>query len=263
VSQGHPGSARIAALGRYAIEVVRDVHGIMRLLRQTGRVLDRLERGETFRQAHALANQSIFFVVVIMGFCGAILVVQACTQAQRIIGDLTVIGPGFLQLVVREFGPTIVAFMIAARYGAGAAAELGAMQITEQIDALRMAGADPESYLVAPRIAGGVIGMLPMVILGTAVAFVGGYAGAHYGFGIGWESYFRLSMVVHGDVLIAISKSLAFGVAVPLVSCYAGLAARGGAPGVGRATTWAVIWSCLAVLLLDLLIGGVGYLVLR
>ena len=251
----------VAKVGRAAIDGGGNARELGSLLLKVTQALGRLERPEMFRQAFALANSSIFFIVVIMGFTGAILVVQACMQGQRVIGDLGIIGPGFLQLMVREFGPTIVAFMIAARYGAGVAAELGAMTITEQVDALRMAGADPVGYLVAPRVTGGLMGMLPIVVLGTGVAFLTGYVAAHYGFGVGRDTYFRMNLVEYGDVVIAVAKSLAYGIAIPLVSCRAGLSAFGGAPGVGKATTRAVIGSCITVLLLDVVIGGIGYLV--
>jgi phospholipid/cholesterol/gamma-HCH transport system permease protein len=261
MSGAAPAQGLLARLGAMTLALSRDAVGILALGRQVVAGLGRMEPRLVFAQAYELANRSLFFVVVIMSFTGAILVVQACTQALRVVGDLTIIGPGFIQLLTREFGPTIVAFMIAARYGAGVAAELGAMTITEQVDAVRMAGADPASHLVLPRVLGGLIGMLPIVIFGTAIACLAGFVVAHQGFGVGWATYFRTYMVDTGDVVIGVAKSLAFGVAVPLVSAFSGLRAFGGAPGVGQATTWAVIASCLTVLGLDVLIGGVGYVV--
>ncbi len=253
------GGGWLAGVGRAALAVLGDALAILDLGRRAVLALPRLEPRLALEQAFALGNRSLFFVVVIMAFTGAILVVQACTQAERVIGDLSIIGPGFLQLMVREFGPTIVAFMIAARYGAGVAAELGAMQITEQVDALRLAGADPPGHLVLPRVVGGLVGMLPVVVLGTAVAFLSGYLAARAGFAVGRDTYFRTYLVVGGDVAIGVTKAVCFGAAVPLVSAFMGLSARGGAPGVGRATTRAVIASCLTVLALDVLIGALGY----
>lgn len=215
------------------------------------------------RQAYELGNRSALFVTVIMAFVGAIMMIQAATQAQRIIGDLSTIGPGFLQLLVREFGPTIVALMVAARYGAGVAAELGTMSITEQLDALRLSGADPVPYLVVPRVGGGLVAMLPVVVLGVGVAFCAGAVVGRSMFGIGWDTYFNLRLVTGVDVTVGVAKSLAFGAAVPLIACHAGLCARGGAPGVGRATTAAVIGASIGVLFLDLVIGGLGYLAAR
>jgi phospholipid/cholesterol/gamma-HCH transport system permease protein len=253
----------IVRLGAWSIDRGRDLTAIIGLLLSAATSLRGVERREVFRQAFELANRSIFFVVLVMSFVGAILVVQACTQAQKVIFDLTMVGPTFLQLLCREFGPTIVALMIAARYGAGVAAELGAMQVTEQVDAIKMAGADPVPYLVLPRVLGGLIGMVAIVTLGTGVAFVAGGYAARWGFGVGWDTYFRLGTIGRGDPLVGVIKALSYGVAVPLVSAWAGLSATGGAAGVGRATTRAVIGSSIAILLLDLVIGAVGYLGLR
>ena len=96
----------------------------------------------------------------------------------------------------------------------------------------------------------------------TAVAFVAGGLAARGAFGIGWDTFFSLRLVELSDVLLGTTKTLAFGFAVPLVACHAGLSARGGAPGVGRATTYAVIGGSTAVLFLDLLIGTIGHAVL-
>jgi len=193
-----------------------------------------------------------------MGFTGGILVIQAAFQVRRQIGDLSIVGPAFLQLMVREFGPTIVAMMVAARYGAGVSAELAAMRVSEQVDALRMSGAEAAPALVAPRVIAGLVGMLPLVIYGTLIAYVSGGFAAQAAFGVSWHSYASTGMVDAVDVVVGLAKSVAFGVAVPLVASQAGLAARGGSAGVGRATTRAVIASSLTVLALDFFLGAVG-----
>jgi phospholipid/cholesterol/gamma-HCH transport system permease protein len=259
----HLGVAASRAIGRFTLGVARDVRGIVALLEGSMASLRELEGRGVALQAYQLANRSAFFVFVVMSFTGAIMVIQGCTQAKRILGDMSAIGPAFLQLATREFGPTIAALMVAARYGAGVGAQLGAMTITEQVDALRMTGATPEGYLVAPRIVGGLIGTLPIAILGTATAYIVGGLAARYGFGVGWDTYFKLNLVQVSDALIGSAKALAYGVAIPLVACFAGLRARGGAPGVGRATTYSVIVGSTAVLFLDLCIGTVGYLLQR
>jgi len=153
--------------------------------------------------------------------------------------------------------------MVSARYGAGIAAELGAMRVSEQVDALALTGADPGRYLVAPRVVGGVIGALPVAVLGTAVAFVAGAVVARQGFRVGWDTYFGTQLVGLSDVVVGVAKALAYGVAVPLVASERGLSARGGAPGVGRVTTAAVIGASTAVLVLDLVISTLGYVIER
>lgn len=234
---------------------------LWRLLLATGRALSQLDRRAAVAQAYQLCRSvSVFFIVVVMSCVGAILVLQSASQIKRLLGDMSLIGPAFLQLVVREFGPTIVALMVAARYGAGVAAELGAMRISEQIDALRMTGAEPVPYLVLPRVVGGVVGMIPLAIFGTAVAFAAGGVTAQHVFGIGWDTYAGTRLVSLDDVFLGLAKAGAFGAAVPLVACQAGLATRGGAPGVGRAATQAVIGGSILVIALDFVLGALGYL---
>lgn len=252
----------LALLGSKAQEFFDDVTGILKLLMLSLRFLKQAELKHVTQQVYQIGNKSLFFVSVIMGFTGAIMIVQASSQLENIVGDLTVVGPSFLQLIVREFGPTVAAMMIAARYGAAVAAEIGAMKTTEQIDALRMAGAHPIPYLVVPRLIGGLIGTIPIAIFASLVAFTVGGIAANFVFNVGWDTYFRTFMVSSNDVIVGVVKSACFGVAVPLVSCFAGLQARGGAPGVGRATTYAVIGSSVAVLILDLVVGVWGFIFL-
>lgn len=254
-----PALRALAVLGRGVVALARVARDLWQLLHACGRFVDRVEPGEVVRQTYGVANRSLVLIAVVMGFTGAILVIQASVQALRIIGDLTLIGPTFLQLLVREFGPTIVAMMVAARYGAGIAAEIGAMVVTEQIDALRMAGEEPAAYLVTPRIVAGIVGMLALSVFGSAIAFAAGGLAAFKGFGVARATYFRLDLVDGGDLAVGLVKAALFGLAVPLVSSHFGLAARGGAAGVGRATTRAVIGSSLAVLILDITIGAVAY----
>ncbi len=252
----------VSIAGKRTHEILSDAVGILRLLAQTIRFARAVERRHIVEQVYLLGNKSLLFVGIIMGFTGAIMVIQASMQLENIVGDLSIVGPSFLQLIVREFGPTVAAMMIAARYGAAVAAELGAMKTTEQIDALRMAGAHPVPYLVAPRVFGGLLGTVPIAIFAAATAFCVGGVAANSVFGVGWDTYFRVFMVRPADVVVGLVKAASFGLAVPLVSCFAGLQARGGAPGVGRATTYAVIGSSIAVLMLDLAVGVLGYLFL-
>ncbi len=239
-------------VGQVARELVWLLGAVMTRARQ-------VEMRELLRHAYEVGNRSVLFITVIMGFVGAIMVIQACLQAARIIGDLSAVGPGFLQLLIREFAPTIICLMVAARAGAGIAAEIGAMTITEQIDALSLSGAEPVAYVVAPRVFGGVLGIIPLVIWGALVAHFSGGMAASGSFDVPWQTYLGLQFVDVSDVVLGAAKALAFGIAVPLVACHAGLHASGGAPGVGRATTGAVIVGSLVVLLLDLLIGTVGH----
>lgn len=253
----------MGATGRAVLFVGTQLGLLVLLARDVVTRVFRVERREVVRHAFEVGNRSLFFVAVIMAFVGAIMVIQASTQALRVIGDLSTIGPAFLQLLIREFGPTIICMMVAARVGAGMAAEIGAMTITEQIDALRLNGAEPLSYLVAPRVLGGILGTLPVVVLGSLVAHGSGGLAATQLFGVAWETYLGTQLLGPGDVALGVAKTLSYGAAIPLVACQAGLAASGGAPGVGHATTRAVIVGSISVLGLDLVIGTLGYAIER
>ena len=230
-----------------------------RLLWQALRAVPQVEPWLVFRQAFMLMNQSLLFVGATMAFVGAILVLLAADQLAYLISDLSMVGPVFLQLLVSEFGPTIVALLLAARYGAAVAAHIGTMAMTEQLDALRMAGANPIVYLVAPRVLAGVLCFVPMAVFGVAVAFGTGAWVASHAHGVGWDTYVNTRMTHIHDVAVGCTKALAYGVAVPTVAAFAGLRAHGGAPGVGRAATQAVIRASVAVLAIDLLVGALGY----
>jgi phospholipid/cholesterol/gamma-HCH transport system permease protein len=238
---------------------VREVGSITLLLRDGVLAMGRADRREVAAQAYELANRSTLFVALTMGFMGTILVSEAAEQAERLVGDTTIIGPSFLQLLIGEFGPALVALMLAARYGAGAAAEIATMRVTEQVDALRMSGADPAAYLVAPRLWAGLLGCVPMTVVGIGAAYGCGAVAGRVAFDIPWSTYFGLQMVRGGDVVVSVCKTFLFGVAVPLMACRAGLQAVGGAPGVGRATTLATVRGLVLLLCLDFITGLTGF----
>lgn len=202
-------------------------------------------------QAYEAGNRSVVFVAATMGFMGMIMVIQACYEAQRLVGDYALVGPGFLELLVREFAPTIGALMIATRVGAGIAAELGSMAVTEQLDALEMCGADPVAELVAPRVAASALMLPALVVLGGAAAEGAGLFAARVAFQVPPEQFWNTRLLTGGDAVVGLIKAATYGAAIPVISARAGLLARGGSTGVGNATTRAVIESSLAIIILD------------
>jgi phospholipid/cholesterol/gamma-HCH transport system permease protein len=224
--------------------------------------LPTLRLAEVAEEAYEVVGRSAFFVCVTMGFTGAILVMQAAGQAANVLGDTSPIGAAFLQLLVREFGPLVSALLVAARYGAGVAASIAARVVTEQVDALRLSGVQPVPFLVAPRVWGAMLGILPLVILATAVCWGAGAWVASSFYGIGLQTFASVQQVSFADVCLGLLKALLFGVAIPVVSAHAGLAAKSGAQAVGNATTRAVIDASVTLLCLDLLLSALGYAVL-
>ncbi len=251
----------VAALVEAAVAVVGELRGVAALFVTTVRFTfqRRLDLGAVATQMYEIGNRSLVFVSVVMGFIGMILVYQAGLQLLRVIPDLTDLGPTFIALLVSELGPTICALMIVTRVGAGIAAEIGSMVVTEQVDALRMCAADPVDYLVKPRFVASVAMTFMLGILSTGVAFFTGMLTALVFFGVNPRTFADFRVVDSGDLVIAVVKCLAYGAAIPIVSSYSGLTARGGSEGVGRATTRAVVNASLTVIMLDFAIGALGY----
>ena len=218
------------------------------------------DRGESRRMAHRYANGSTGFVVVAMAFVGMIMVYQSTEQLARAIGDTQLVGATFLKLLVRVLGPTVMGMLLACRVGAGIAAEIGAMAVTDQLDAMRMCAADPIEALMVPRLRGAVVASLSLVVIGAAAAILAGLATGVVCFAMSPATYWNLSLIGFSDVIQGVAKALVYGVAVPIVSGACGLAARGGARGVGQATTDAVVGSSFAIVALDSLISMISHL---
>jgi phospholipid/cholesterol/gamma-HCH transport system permease protein len=236
---------------------------IYRLLRLTvrGSLEGGLERGAVLRQMYEIGNRSLVFLCIVMGFMGMILTYQAGLQTQRVVPDLSLLGATFLELLVRDLAASICALMLATRVGAGIAAEIGSMVVTEQVDALHMCGADPVKYLVCPRFLAS-LGMFAMlVVLAAGVAVLTGTWTASAFFGLNPRTFLNLSLLSTGDLIVGFAKCIAYAAAIPVISAHAGLTAFGGSEGVGSATTRAVVGSSLAVIVLNFVISGTGYLI--
>lgn len=218
----------------------------------------RLERPEFFRQMNAIGLQSLGFICLVLGFVGAILVYQAGLQALRIVPDTSNVGASYLELLVRDLAASITGLMLATRVGAGIAAEIGSMKVTDQLDALRLCRTDPIDYLVAPRVAACLIVTPMLTIFGGAVAMFTGAGVGYFAFDINPTVFLDGRYIDLGDLVTGLTKSLAFGVSIPLVAAHAGLYTTGGSEGVGNATTKAVVGSSLAVIILGFVIGALA-----
>lgn len=155
--------------------------------------------------------------------------------------------------IISELGPVLTALMIGGRVGAGMAAELGTMKVTEQVDALRALGTDPIAYLVVPRLFA-VIVMLPLLTaLADMIGVLGGMMVASGELSVPAAFYGRslLQFLTIGDLMRSLAKSVVFAVIIGGVACYNGLNTRGGADGVGRATTRTVVVASITVLISD------------
>ncbi len=250
----------IDVVTNYFARAIEDASLFRRVVVRTlvGAFAGRRPRGEVLRQMYQVGNKSLLFVCVTLGFIGMVLVFQTCLQVNRITGDLSQVGGEFIKILVHEFGPSLTAMMLATRVGAGIAAEVGSMVVTEQIDALRMNNVDPIDYLIVPRFLASLMMTGVLASVGVAVALGMGALTAYSSFHLNPVVFFDPSRVHVGDLITGLVKCVAYGAAIPVVSGFCGLTARGGSEGVGAATTRAVISSSFVVILLDFVISGVA-----
>jgi phospholipid/cholesterol/gamma-HCH transport system permease protein len=244
---------------------VDHARGLGRLLARTiaAALHGKRPTGEVVRHMYWIGNKSLLFVGVTLGALGMVLVFQACLQVNRITGDLSQVGAEYIKGLVHEFVPSIMAQMLATRVGAGIAAEIGSMMVTEQVDAMRMCGVEPVHYLIAPRFIASFWMTMVLYVFAMLVCIVTGTLTAYYSFHVNPHVFVDFGRVRLGDVATGLIKCAAYGAAIPVVSGYCGLIARGGSEGVGRATTRAVIGAAFTCTVLDFVLSGLAYFTLQ
>ncbi len=185
-------------------------------------------------------------------FSGMVIALQSYTGFAR-YGATSAVANIVLISVVRELAPVLAGLMVAGRVGAAMAAELGTMRVTDQIDALRTLSTDPMKYLIAPRLLAGLLALPLLVLVADILGVMGGFLVATAKLGFSSHSYLTNSVnFLHwNDVLLSLVKGAVFGLLVSLMGCYHGFNSRGGAQGVGAATTSAVVSASILILAFD------------
>lgn len=231
---------RVAQLGAFALDATRS----LRDRRTWGPLL-----GEQLRRLGVQSVPIALFIAVFTGIVLALLSKYIFTGAVPIYFVGTLVG----KAIMLELGPVLTGMALAGRVGANIAAELGTMKVTEQVDALETLAYDKHAYLVVPRVLAGTL-MFPVVTaLASAVGVTAGWITSTNlldlstaEFVKGLEIFYKFKDIWYGLV-----KAASFGMAVTLIGCLQGLATGGGAAGVGRRTTLAVVYGCEAILVLD------------
>jgi phospholipid/cholesterol/gamma-HCH transport system permease protein len=257
--------AEVYDLGAQALSLIASGRGLYSLFVRTLYYTFRgkRERGAVAAEAFEIGNRSLFFLCVTMGCIGMIMVYQAGLQTQRIVPDFSLLGPTYLELLVRDFAASIGALMLSTRVGAGIAAEIGSMVVTEQVDALRMSAADPVDYLIVPKFLASIVMTAVLIVLAGTVAFLTGFITAKFFFDVSAETYFSMQLIDAGDVITGATKCFAYGAAIPVVSGYCGLSTHGGSEGVGWATTRAVVNCSLTIIIMNFFISGAGLIIFK
>jgi phospholipid/cholesterol/gamma-HCH transport system permease protein len=255
---------RIKNLGERFLNFLYYAGGVFILFAQTvfWLFIPPWRRRQTFDQMNKVGIESAFIVFLTALFTGMVLAFQTAYQMQKISAEKYIASIIALS-ITRELGPVLTALVVAGRIGAAITAELGTMQVTEQIDALQTMATNPVRYLVVPRFFA-LIMMLPILtIYADAVGIIGGWLIGFFKLGIGSQLYFRMTFdpLRYKDILTGLFKSLIFGMIICIVSCYQGFKTEGGAEGVGRATTVAVVISFIMIIAADCLFTALFYFI--
>jgi len=215
-----------------------------------------------YEQAKKTGYDSLPIISLIGLFIGMIMALQTAVLMQRLGSEMYIASIVALS-IVRELGPVITALVVAGRVGAAITAEIGSMQVTEQIDALEVFATNPIKYLVVPRFVALTL-MLPVLTLyANIVGIFGGYAICVYRIGISSSMYMKITTeaLLYKDLFTGLIKTVFFGMIIAFVSCYEGFNVEGGAEGVGKATRQAVVASFILIIAADCLFTALFYFI--
>jgi phospholipid/cholesterol/gamma-HCH transport system permease protein len=249
VEQVGRNTALVAGFAREALEFTG---GVFAAAVTSARNASRIPWGSVVSLMERSGADALPIIALITYLVGLVSAFQGAITLHRYGADIFV-ADGIAIGVTREFGPLMVAIVAAGRSGAAFAAELGTMRVSEEVDALRTIGLDPFPYLVLPRLIA-LAAMVPILtLLGDAVAILGGATVGVFGLDLTFTSYLtetRLRLTFW-NIATGLIKSLAFAIAIALIGCKWGLGTRGGAEGVGRATTSAVVTMLFSLVIID------------
>jgi len=244
----------IAALGRGVLGVC-GVAGRVTLFAALGlsHILRPPFYGRAFLRALLeIGYYSLPVVALTAVFTGMVLALQSSIGLSRFSAESAIASLVVLS-ITRELGPVLAGLMVAGRVGAAMAAEIGTMRVTDQIDALSTLSTNPMKYLVAPRLLAGIIALPLLVVVADILGVMGGFIIAVAKLGFNPNTYLAdtLRFLEAGDVISGLVKAAVFGFIITLMGCYHGYNSRGGAQGVGAATTAAVVVASVLILATD------------
>lgn len=248
---------RVEALGRVSIGYLKELGlcGIQfgEAVRQTFRRPYRWHL--LLKQMEFIGNKSLGVVLLTGTFTGMVMTFQLYRTLKDFSSE-SIVGGIVAVAMIRELGPVLSSLMVNARAGSAMAAEIGTMRVTEQVDALFALGVNPIQYLFSPRILAGLIMQPILTAINDVVAVAGGYAVGVWLLGV--DSGIFIAKVwdftKFGDIMQGTVKAMVFGVILTHIGCFKGYNTEGGAEGVGRATTEAVVISAVSILFSDYLI---------
>jgi phospholipid/cholesterol/gamma-HCH transport system permease protein len=248
------GDRLLGGVGAGTVRVAQEIGGIVVLTGQVLRALvpPRVDGRELLGHLYKMGNRSVPIVVLTAFFAGGLMTLQSGPFVKK-LGATGLAGWAAGYAVLREIGPILIALMFSGRVGANNTAELSTMTVTEQLDGLRALAIDPVQFLVVPRVLAMMVMLVALTAIGDLVALSGAAVVGRALLGIDWATMYHsfVDNLTPYDFLHGIYKSIAFGAAIAVSSCYFGVTVRGGAVGVGRAVNAAVVAAAVSIMLLD------------
>lgn len=219
-----------------------------------------LKTAEFFQQMIRIGVEAIPMAALTSFTIGLTLAMQSAPELDR-LGASNLIPSIIAKSMMREIGPLIVAIIIIGRSGSAVTAELGAMKVSEEIEALRVMAINPILYLIAPRFLAMMIMLPVLTVFGMYVGMAGGWTICHFSLDMSTTTYVldSFSSADLADLLVGLLKSVVFAWLIITIACHKGLAVEGGAEGVGLATTHSVAFSLLTVLVVNAVITAVFF----
>ncbi len=218
------------------------------------------KRESIFSQMVFSGVDSLIIAFFVAFFTGIVIAMQSAYQLSR-FGANIYVAPMVSIGIARELGPVLTALVVAGRVGAAIAAELGTMKVTEQIEALETMALNPIRFLVVPRFLALLI-MLPcLVVFADLLGIFGGFLVGVFNLQLNPYRYitFSFQFMLWKDIWTGLVKSAVFGIIISMIGCYMGLKTKGGAEGVGKATTLSVVTSFILIILFDCILTGIFY----
>jgi len=218
----------------------------------------KFEARETAKQAVTIGVDSLTVTALTSFFTGMVLSLQTGQSSKNLFNEPLYVGTMVAFSMLKELGPVLTSVVVAGRAGAVVTAEIGTMKVTEQIDALYTLGTNPTRYLLVPRYIAFMITLPLLTVFADFLGVMGGCLVAVVKLGVPSSVYMNdiYTYLEVGDFMHGFLKTFVFAFMIATVSCYKGLTTKGGAEGVGKATTQAVVTSMVLVMVLDYFISA-------
>ena len=243
------------AIGKVMMNWLDQTGGAADMVRSAGFWLarSRFEFKQFVLQSITIGVDSFGVTALTSLFTGMVLALQAGNTINNIFGDPMFVGTIVSFSLIRELGPVLTGVVVAGRAGAAVTAHIGTMAVTEQLDALYTLGTNPTQYLVIPRMGAFLLTMPVLTVFSNIFGVIGGYLVAVYALGVPGEVYLSDITTFMGakDFMHGFIKAFIFAFMIATVCCYKGVSTRGGAEGVGKSTTGAVVTCIVLILVLD------------